>query len=294
MDRKSIKPAAIACALAFAVWFSGDGIGIRASGSPVPGSPAADPAKRPRTLRVLFIGNSYTYFNNLPALLKGLAASDKDWPQIETEMIVWSGATLQRHLSEGRASDSITEGNWDFVILQEQSMMPIKDAPTMFQYASELDARIRKSGAKTVLFSTWARQDERYNQAKVDSAYKYTASKLSAVLAPVGLAWTTALEQDPQLLLYTTDKSHPNAAGSYLAACVIYSTLVGRGTEGMTCSISGNPVNYFGVVSPDKAELVNLNDRECRLLQRISWQTVKANRPKRPFEEPRMWRELND
>ena len=46
----------------------------------------------------------------------------------------------------------------------------------------------------------------------------------------------------------------------------------------MTCSISGNPINYFGVVSPDKVELVNLDDRECRLLQRISWQTVKKIR----------------
>jgi hypothetical protein len=278
MNAKPIKSLGLACTLAITVWFSGNGIGVRASDAPVAHPSAANPAKEPRTIRVLFIGNSYTYFNNLPALLKGLAASDKDWPQIETEMIVRTGATLQRHYSEGQAGVSITEGKWDFVILQEQSMLPINDMGTMYYHASRLHDHIKKSGAKTVFFSTWARQDERYKQKNVDFAYKYTATHLGAILAPVGLAWTAVLEKDPQMLLYTTDKSHPNAAGSYLAACVIYSTLIGRGTEGLTCRISGNPVSYFGVVSPDKVDLVNLSDRECRLLQRISWQIVKENR----------------
>jgi hypothetical protein len=296
MTAKPIKSVGLACSLAIAVWFSGNGIGVRASQPRLPEPPTANPPKQPRTLRVLFIGNSYTYFNNLPALLKGLAASDKDWPQIETEMIVRSGATLQRHYSEGQAGVSITEGKWDFVILQEQSMLPINDMGTMYHYASRLHDHIKKNGAKTVLFSTWARQDERYKQKNVDFAYKYTATHLGAILAPVGLAWTAVLEKDPQMLLYTTDKSHPNAAGSYLAACVIYSTLVGRGTEGMTCRISGNPISYSGAVSTDKVDLVNLSDRECRLLQRISWQTVKTIREseKPPFEQPRTWRELSD
>jgi hypothetical protein len=56
---------------------------------------------------------------------------------------------------------------------------------------------------------------------------------------------------------------------------VIYSTLVRRETEGMTCSISGYPFSILAVIGKEKVDLVNLDDRECRMLQRVSWETTK-------------------
>ena len=88
-------------------------------------SPYADhhPSIPDGRLRVLFIGNSYTFVNNLPWMLSELARAADDSPVIDTEMIVAGGATLRTHWEGGRALAAIRRGHWDYVVLQEQSTL---------------------------------------------------------------------------------------------------------------------------------------------------------------------------
>src|SRR5262249_22637683 len=204
--------------------------------------------------------------------------SDPKSPHLESEMIVRGGATLRQHWEEGKALAKIKESHWDFVVLQDQSTLPITEPETTKQYARLFDAEIKKSGARTVFFLTWARQDKPDMQAKLNETYQSIATELRALIAPVGIAWSRALAQNPRLLLYMVDKSHPNAAGSYVAACVFYSTIVGRQPEGLTCRLSGNPVSVSGAVGSDRIDLVNLDADESRLLQRTSSGSTGAKR----------------
>jgi hypothetical protein len=227
-----------------------------------------------QSLRVLFIGNSYTYFNNLPALLSSLSASDPSGARIEAEMVTHSGATLRQHWENGEALAKLNQGHWDFVVLQEQSTLPIIDPQTMYRYARLFDGEIKRVGARTVFLLTWARQNRPETQAALNQAYLKIARELGAPVAPVGIAWQRARKLNARFLLYMTDQSHPNASGSYLAACVLYSVIVGHSPDRLAGTLMGRPVTAQGAVGTQSVELVKLSDEEAHTLQKIAWETT--------------------
>ena len=243
------------------------------SATPNAGWTACD--TRPRSLRVLFVGNSYTYFNNLPALLSGLAASDASSTKIEAEMVVRGGASLKQHWEDGAATKKIKEAHWNFVVLQEQSTLPITDPETMKKYARLFDSEIRKAGARTVFFLTWARQNKPETQSALNNTYLAIARDLGAMVAPAGIAWQDALKENSKLLLYMLDQSHPNASGSYLAACVLYSVIVGKKPENLAATIRGRSVSLTGAIGSETVDLIDIDAAEASFLQRVAWNTVE-------------------
>ncbi len=254
---------------------------------------ASAQAPSPR-LRVLFIGNSYTYFNNLPDLFAHLAASTPNPKQVDTQMVVEGGATLQKLWDEGNARTAIRQGHWDFVVLQEQSTLgeagvingiaQINKPAAFYQAARLFDSEIKQAGARTVFFLTWARQNSPESQVKLNSAYETIAREVGARLAPVGPAWQKALQKDPKLALHQSDKSHPTPAGSYLAACVFYAVFFGESPAGAAHRVLGRPVDGAGrpialeSSSGNSTELANLPTAEAAFLQAIAWQTVQEFR----------------
>jgi len=196
--------------------------------------PRFDPAPPPTdSLRVLFIGNSYTYVNDLPAQIQGLVASSEDALPMSVNQVTPGGSTLERNWNEGRARRLIQLGGWSHVVLQEQSTRPIEDREAFLTYARLFDAEVKRVGAKTVFYLTWSRQHLPETQATLSEAYRGAAEELGAMVAPVGEAWARAIAQDPDLPLYHEDRSHPLPAGSFLAACVFFATLYGESPEGL-------------------------------------------------------------
>jgi len=126
------------------------------------------------------------------------------------------------------ARTAIEVGKWDFVVLQEQSTTPLTDPEDMFKYGRKFDAAIRKAGAKTIFFLTWARRDQPDNQAALNRAYSGLATELHAQIAPVGPAWKAALGLAATMPLYIEDGSHPTPTGAYLNACVFYLVMLGN------------------------------------------------------------------
>ena len=251
-----------------------------------------DAGSKPRELSVLFIGNSYTWFNNLPHLVEALAKSAHE-PRLRTRMVVGPGATLKSHWDAGAALEAVQSEKWDYVILQDQSSLglPVTVSkgkgqfnPRLFhEFARRFDAAIRPTGAKTLFFLTWARADSLEDQDGLTEAYRQIATELADGIAPVGLAWKTALEERPALLLHQGDLSHPSPAGSYLAACVLYSVLYGKSSEGLTARISADAASI-----PDRAMTVNqpgglvqlsgvnLPPADARFLQTVAWRVAQA------------------
>jgi hypothetical protein len=231
----------------------------------VPGLPAVvtgAPAKRP--LRVLFIGNSYTFFNGgLGTLVQSMASAVKDGRRLEYVEVTKGGQTLEGHWADGKALAEIRKGGWDFVVLQEHSLRPLQDREKMFAYAKRFDGEIRRVGARTVFYETWARKNRPEMQGLLDQAYSGIAKEVAAVVAPAGLAWQAALKVKPDLSLHIADLSHPTPAGSYLNACVFYETFFGRSPEGLPRTIK----DRAGKV------LVELTDSEATLLQHAAFET---------------------
>lgn len=217
-----------------------------------------------KTINILFIGNSYTAYNNLPYMVSQLALSSNESEQAFVYAITRQEATLEWHCEHQKALKMIEEKRWNFVVIQEHSLRPVEDKIKMYEYAEILDSEIKKAGAETVLYLTWARQDSPQMQEKLTEAYAGLSKKIGARIAPVGKAWTHALKSNPELLLYGEDKSHPTPTGTYLAACVFYSIFFGHSPAGLTGNIYVNTdVN------------LNLPEDKAGFLQAIAWKTVQ-------------------
>ena len=170
-------------------------------------------------LRVLFVGNSLTYYNEMPALVQELAAADDGARPIFAVWYTAPGWTLRRASGDDGLAALLEEVRWDTVVLQEQSQVAVSSPEHRHRETVPFAQRLHlaSGGARTVLFMTWASRES-----------SDLGAQLSLPVAPVGAAWDEARFRRPDLALIGSDGRHPNLAGSYLAACVFYATLTGR------------------------------------------------------------------
>jgi len=236
------------------------------------------------------IGNSYTYFNNLPRMFEQMALSDKPARRVSCEMIAEGGATLQNHWEAGKAQKAIERGGLDFVVLQEQSTLGITylvqglpritESPKYSTYARRFDAAIRKAGARTVLFAFWARENAPAEDHNALAYYHFRLGKdLGALIAPVGLAWQAVRKQDAHSTLYQDDHSHPRPEGSYLAACVLHAACFGAVPANPPLEISGKSVDVEGKLSPRAEDrLAKLSPEIARTFRDATTASLESSR----------------
>ncbi len=247
----------------------------------------APPSEKP--LRVLFIGNSYTYFNNLPEMFAKLAQAGLQKPVIY-EMQAPGGVRLKDHWDRAETRKALEEQKWDYVVLQDQSLLgtnyyyegkPRIPSDELFHtYALQFVKAIREAGAIPVFYLTWARKVVPEDQAALTSAYMRAAKETKSIVAPVGIAWADVESKYPAINLFYQDGSHPSSAGTYLNACVFYATLFGRSPAGLPSQISGPPMN-LETAKPDAGKtaiLVNLPAEQARKLQEAAWRASVALR----------------
>ena len=200
-------------------------------------TPTSDTSE-PEGPRVLFIGNSYTFYNDLPGLFAAItAASGEPWI---VDSIAIAGATVADHLANPEVATTLAEG-WDHVVIQGQSYEPIVEQAAFEQAVVDLAALVDETspGAELVLYETWAREagnpllaelgltPEQMQQGLSDG-YAAAAQASGARVAPVGQAWAQALVEAPTIDLFDPDGSHPSLAGSFLADCVFFAVLTGQ------------------------------------------------------------------
>jgi hypothetical protein len=236
---------------------------------------------------MLFIGNSYTYRNNMPEIITKLAEAGEQG-RIVYKMIAPGGWRLKDHWENGEARETLRGEHWDYVVLQDQSTLGIfyilegKDrlsTDSIFRpYAYEWAEEIRECGAIPVFYLTWAREWAPEDQPILNNAYIDAAQRTHSVLAPVGIAWEHLRRSGSDVELYDEDGSHPSPAGSYLAACTFYSTIFGESPIGLPHEIHGAPFNSdSGVVESEKTELlVGLTERQAKELQVSAWAAVQS------------------
>lgn len=209
--------------------------------------PLACSAAEPTT--ILFIGNSYTRFNDLPAMIQAIAESaGRQRPEVATHAP--GGCTLKKHLSERATLDLIDRGGWDALVVQGQSQEAALAAlnpairEDFLSGGQDLCNRFTAANpnGRVILYQTWARHPDLWKASGLEAAalgvdaadmqrrnhagYGKLAARIDgSVVAPVGDAWmrNDAAANAPRL--HAADHSHPTQSGSYLAALVIYGTL---------------------------------------------------------------------
>ena len=163
-----------------------------------------------KPLNFLFIGNSYTYFNEMPYLLEML--SEQESNPVKVKVIAKGGFTLEKHWENLKSDKLLKETHWDYLSLQEQSMRPIKDPKLMIEYGQKI-SKLINNNAKRFVYLTWARKNKPEQQSLINKSYQTLAKLIHAELVPVGTAWQLAKGETPKINLYHADNSHPNLAG---------------------------------------------------------------------------------
>jgi hypothetical protein len=236
---------------------------------PVPPSPPT-----PRTSTdVLFIGNSLTFYNSLPAMVEFFFRSQR-LPTV-FDMHAVGAALLADHADNPAVAQKIASRRWTYVVLQDQSQMPAIQPDATVKDGKRLCDMATKAGAMPVFYLTWGYKAGKQGgmdtkmQLGLDRGYGQAAAG-GALIVPVGPAWQAALARNPKLPLYVEDGIHPSPEGSYLAACVFYAVLAQRSPVGLP--------NLIAVRQPNnqQAVLANVPAERARFYQQIAADTVKT------------------
>ncbi len=176
--------------------------------------------------RILFIGNSLTYANDLPGMVCQLARSVGR--KLVCESLALPDYGLEQHWQSGQARALIASGQWDVVVLQQGPSAQPESRRILVEYTRRFDAEIKKAGARTALYMVWPSRQRRGDLEGVSQSYRAAARAVDATLLPVGDAWRAAWAADRDLPLYAADNFHPSGVGTYLAALVVYRHLLAQ------------------------------------------------------------------
>jgi len=191
-------------------------------------------AAPPREYRVLLVGNSLTYTNNLPALLRAVGASQGT--PIATESYAAPGGTLAERWKEGRVAAALDDRKFDAVVLQEQgghlaacmaSLQEQRKAPcaASLRAYTEISGLARGKAAQVFVFATWG-PDDRW-QGKLDRSARLVAEKSSAKVFDAAAALRALHEAQPAIDLYP-DSTHPSTQASLMLALALYRDITGN------------------------------------------------------------------
>ncbi len=189
--------------------------------------PAAGAQGQDKRLRVLFIGNSLTFWTDIPNRLRQVVKATGRKAVIES--VAYPSFSLRDHWDDGRAHAAIRNG-WDVVVLQQGSSAHEEGRAELIEYAGKFAKPIREAGARPALYMVWPLQDRPRDFAAVIQSYRAAAQSIDAILIPAGEAWLRALSKEPRLKLYG-DSIHPSSFGSDLAVLTIYFSLFPAGPQ---------------------------------------------------------------
>lgn len=178
-------------------------------------------------VRLLFIGNSLTYVNDLPRMLQGLAAADGR--AIAYRQVLGAGFSLEDHwLLGNEARNAIAEGTADLVVLQQGPSGTPQGRALLLEYAEVFAQAIRDAGGRPAFYAVWPDDSRPTAFDSVATSYRLAAEAVDGMLFPVGTAWQVVWQQDATVDLYGPDGFHPSTAATYLAALVMYAVLFDR------------------------------------------------------------------
>ena len=195
-----------------------------AAAAPTPGLAPAEERVLPR--RVLFVGNSLTRANDLPAAVRALFAAGGD--RVEVAAVVRDGFSLADHRAEGTAARLLAGSRWDLVVLQQGPSALPESRVELVAEARRWGEAIRAAGARPALYMVWPARDRAFDLPRVVESYRLAAAASGALLLPAGEAWRRAMREPRAPALWGPDGLHPTAAGTYLAALAIYGAISGR------------------------------------------------------------------
>ena len=182
------------------------------------------------TARILFVGNSFTYFFNLPQVVSAMALS-QDTVLITRQSTV-GGSNLEQHWKGEKGTKTralLEEGDWDYVVFNNHSLSAIETPESFMTYGKKFADLVREKGAEPIFMMTWAYESNPLMQPKITEMYQKLAAETNSNYVPAGPIFAEARKWRPDLSLFFDDK-HPSSNGTYLLGLTFYKFFTGKST----------------------------------------------------------------
>lgn len=225
------------------------------------------------TTRVLFVGNSFTYFYNLPQVVSAMARSQGF--AIDTRQSTVGGSNLEQHWKGEKGTKTralIEQGDWDYVVFNNHSLSPIETPESFLEYGRKFAGLVRERGAQPVFMMTWAYKSNPLMQPRVTEMYRQLAEETNSGYVPAGPLFALARQWRPDLELFADDK-HPSANGTYLLGLAFYKYFTGKAPLNIPERLTTQDLNR------EKLYLTFLAKEDAAFLQQLvdefDFETVK-------------------
>lgn len=179
----------------------------------------------PVKYKLLFVGNSLTYTNDLPFLVKNRAK--QKGVEITTEMLAHPDYGLHDHWANGVLQDKINNNNYDYVIMQQGPSSQEEGKKILLEYGHKIAELCKSNNTKPAFYMVWPAHANYNNFNGVIANYTLAAEQNEAILCPVGMVWKNHIDSTADLSFYGPDLFHPSLSGSEKAAEIIVNSLFG-------------------------------------------------------------------
>jgi hypothetical protein len=187
------------------------------------------------SIRVLMIGDSLTYYNDMPGLLQQFTVHEPH--PIDVERRTFPYCSLATHLDHG-AAERIKEGRFDYVVLQDFSRLPVTDPQTCIRSYERYNDVAKGANSKIIIFENWTRAGMDDDFPKMRETYRIIEERTGGIRAPIGTAFRNLRAARPDIKLLLDDR-HPSDAASYLIACVLYDVIYHKKSSDLPWDLQG-------------------------------------------------------
>lgn len=202
-------------------------------------APQTDAPRLTGTFRVLFVGNSHSYEQDLSGLVQQVARQAGN-TELLTARVAFANFALEDHASEGTALRALQGSKWEYVVMQQGPSALLESQAHLRYWTQWWSPHISSAEATPVLYQVWPSAARRSDAAANLQSYTNAAAAVGGILAPAGDAFTAALAADPSIGVYSGDGMHASRRGAYLAALVIVGRLLEIDPETLPPTIPGS------------------------------------------------------
>ena len=225
-------------------------------------------ARDPKVISVLFLGNSLTYFNEIPRVTQEIARNETR--PIRADSVTKSGASLDYLWTDSIALKKLWLEHWDYVVIQERGgRAPHERGELFHEWLGKFAEQVRKSGAQPLLYMTWLSS----RAADNEKLFLAAGIRAKARVVPAGSAWAELVKGGLRL---DVDGTHPNALGAYLIASSVFATIYGRPAP-------AQPIEFRHLASPaenydDSLRLDGIPPDIAARIRTVAWSHVQRLR----------------
>lgn len=224
--------------------------------------------------KVLFVGNSFTFFWNMPQMVEAMAKDQG--VDINTSQSTVGGSNFEQHWKKEKGTktrEMLENENWNYVVLQDHSMSTIDHPERFSSSAKKLIELIKQKNAEPLLSMTWAYDSNPLMQKTIGSSYLALGKETGTKVVPVGTIFMKAQKARPDLKMYFDDK-HPSSDGSYLIALIYYKFFTGKSVmdipNRLTTTDAEGDLIYLSFVLPETGNFLR------QLIEQYDMESIKG------------------